>query len=150
MRAVLQRVLSANVHVKGEEISSIKEGVLLFLGIEVEDTAEDINWLTKKLVNLRIFSDDDGKMNRSLLDVNGDVLVVSQFTLHASTKKGNRPSFVKAAPPEVAVPLYTSFIQSMETALGKKVAAGQFGANMQVGLVNDGPVTIILDSKDKR
>ena len=150
MRAVLQRVLSANVHVKGEEISSIKEGVLLFLGIEVEDTAEDINWLTKKLVNLRIFSDDDGKMNRSLLDVNGDVLVVSQFTLHASTKKGNRPSFVKAAPPEVAVPLYTSFIQSMETALGKNVAAGQFGANMQVGLVNDGPVTIILDSKDKR
>jgi len=150
MRAILQRVSSASVQVEGQKIAAIQEGLLLLLGIEGEDNEEDIFWLTKKIVNMRIFADEAGKMNYSLLDTNGEALVVSQFTLHASTKKGNRPSFVKAAPPEVAIPLYTSFIESMEKALGKKVPTGKFGANMQVELINDGPVTIFLDSKDKK
>jgi len=150
MRVILQRVSSAGVHVEGQEIAAIQEGLLLLLGIEHEDTEEDIKWLCQKISNMRIFADEAGKMNCSLLDIKGEALVVSQFTLHASTKKGNRPSFVKAAPPEVAIPLYTSFIESMEKALGKKVPSGKFGANMQVELINDGPVTIFLDSKDKK
>ncbi|SNZ00857.1 D-aminoacyl-tRNA deacylase [Flagellimonas pacifica] len=149
MRAVVQRVSRASVTVDGEIISSIENGLLILLGIEDADGKEDMDWLSKKIVNLRIFGDDEGVMNRSVLDVGGDVIVVSQFTLHAQTKKGNRPSYIKASKPDIAVPIYETFISQLETNLGKKVGTGIFGADMKVDLLNDGPVTIIIDTKNK-
>jgi len=149
MIAVIQRVKHASVTIDNMLKASISEGLLVLLGIAHEDTQEDSDWLTKKIINLRIFSDADGKMNLSLKDINGDLLVVSQFTLHASTKKGNRPSFIEAARPEKAIPMYEQFVQLSETELGKKVYTGEFGADMQVQLLNDGPVTIIIDTKNK-
>ncbi len=147
MRVLIQRVSSASVSVNDEKIAKISSGLLLLLGIEGEDSLEDVEWLCKKISTMRIFNDEDGKMNRSILDLDGEAIVVSQFTLHASTKKGNRPSYIKAARPEVAIPLYNDFINELENQLNKKVGSGEFGAMMQVELVNDGPVTIILDSK---
>ncbi len=149
MRVVIQRVSSATVRVNEQIKSSIKSGLLILLGIEDEDTHEDIEWLVKKITQLRIFNDENGTMNRSLLDVDGEALVVSQFTLHASTKKGNRPSYIKASKPDFAVPMYEKFVDALSTSLGKKVGTGQFGAHMDVELINDGPVTIIIDSKNK-
>ncbi|HAF77512.1 MAG TPA: D-tyrosyl-tRNA(Tyr) deacylase [Maribacter sp.] len=149
MKTVIQRVAKASVTVNGEKISAIDNGLLILVGIENADAQDDIDWLTNKIVNLRIFNDEDGIMNKSLVDVNGDVIVVSQFTLHASTKKGNRPSYIKAARPDVAIPLYEAFITTLESKLGKKVGTGEFGADMKVELLNDGPVTILMDTKDK-
>lgn len=149
MRAVIQRVSRASVTIETKQVASINTGVLVLLGIENEDLQEDIDWLTNKISNLRIFPDDKGVMNTSLLDVKGDVIVVSQFTLHASTKKGNRPSYIKAAKPEIAIPLYEAFVKKMEASIGKKVQTGEFGADMKVELLNDGPVTIIMDTKNK-
>jgi D-tyrosyl-tRNA(Tyr) deacylase len=149
MRVVIQRVSQACVTIDDEVVASINNGLLVLLGIINEDTEEDIIWLTNKIANLRIFNDENAVMNNSLLDVNGDVIVVSQFTLNASTKKGNRPSYIKAAKPDVAIPLYKSFVKQLETVLGKKVQTGEFGADMKVQLLNDGPVTIIIDSKNK-
>lgn len=149
MKVVVQRVRDAGVKVNGEVVGAIARGLLVLVGFESEDDATDIQWMTNKLVQMRIFGDENGKMNRSLLEVKGDVLVVSQFTLHASTKKGNRPSFIKAARPEVAIPLYEEFKKCLNTAGVNRVASGVFGANMKVSLLNDGPVTIILDSKNK-
>ena len=149
MRAVIQRVSQASVTVNGKIISEIRNGLLILLGIENEDTFEDITWLSRKIVNLRIFNDADGVMNESLLDSNGKAIVVSQFTLHASTKKGNRPSYIKAARPEVAIPLYEKFILQIEADLNKKVGTGLFGADMKVELLNDGPVTILIDTKNR-
>lgn len=149
MRAVIQRVSSAKVCVNNSTVSSIKNGLLILLGIETEDTKEDIDWLTAKIARLRIFNDENGVMNKSVLDINGDVIVVSQFTLHASTKKGNRPSYIKAAKPDMAIPLYEEFVKKLEQETGKKVGTGKFGAHMEVFLVNDGPVTIIIDTKQK-
>ena len=148
MKAVIQRVSKASVTVDTKEVAAIGSGLLILLGIVDEDTAEDIQWLSRKIANLRIFSDDHGVMNRSLLDTGGDAIVVSQFTLHASTKKGNRPSYIKAAKPEIAIPLYHNFISKLEEDLSKKIQTGQFGADMKVELLNDGPVTIIIDSKN--
>jgi len=150
MRVVIQRVSEASVSIRGDVKSSIKLGLLLLLGIEESDCSQDVSWLSKKIAQLRIFSDDQNLMNRSILDVNGELLVVSQFTLHAKTKKGNRPSYVKAAKPEQAIPLYEEFIFFLEKEIGKTVKTGDFGANMQVSLCNDGPVTIIIDSKNKQ
>ncbi len=150
MILVIQRVSSARVEVEQEVIGQIDQGLMVLIGIEEADTHEDIDWLTNKLINLRIFNDENGVMNKSLLDTNGDLLLVSQFTLHASTKKGNRPSYVKAAGPQIAIPLYEKFITIAETKLGKSIQTGRFGADMQVSLTNDGPVTIIIDSKDKK
>ena len=149
MRVVIQKVSKASVAVENEIISSIKQGLLVLLGIEDADTDEDIDWLVKKITQLRIFNDENGVMNRSVKDVDGEVIVVSQFTLHANTKKGNRPSYIRASKPDFAVPMYEKFILKMEAALGKKVGTGKFGAMMDVELVNDGPVTIIIDSKQK-
>ena len=149
MRTVLQRVSKASVTVDGRMVSHIQNGLLILLGIENDDTTEDITWLTRKIANLRIFNDAAGTMNLSLVDTKGDAIVVSQFTLHANTKKGNRPSYIKAARPEVAIPLYEQFILQLEKELGKKVGAGLFGADMSVKLLNDGPVTIIIDTKNK-
>ncbi|QIE60367.1 D-tyrosyl-tRNA(Tyr) deacylase [Rasiella rasia] len=149
MRVVLQRVKSASVTVSEELVSEIGRGYLILLGIEAADTQEDIAWLCGKIAKLRVFEDDKGAMNKSVLDVEGEILVVSQFTLHASTKKGNRPSFIKAARPEQAIPLYQQFITQLEQEIGKKVGTGIFGAMMDVALVNDGPVTITIDSKVK-
>tara|TARA_R110000868_G_scaffold822_9_gene6147 strand:- start:5187 stop:5639 length:453 start_codon:yes stop_codon:yes gene_type:complete len=149
VRAVIQRVSRASVTVNFEIISQIGNGILVLLGIEDTDTAEDIEWLSRKVANLRIFNDVEGIMNKSLLDINGDAIVVSQFTLHASTKKGNRPSYIKAAKPEVAVLLYEQFITQLENDLGKKIVTGIFGADMKVELLNDGPVTILIDTKNK-
>lgn len=149
MRALIQRTASASVVVNNREISRIGKGVLVLLGIEDADTPDDIAWLSRKIVQLRIFNDKDGVMNESLLAVGGDALVVSQFTLHASTKKGNRPSYMKASGPEIAVPLYEKFIDQLESDLGKKVGSGIFGADMKVALCNDGPVTILIDSKKR-
>jgi D-tyrosyl-tRNA(Tyr) deacylase len=149
MRAVIQRVSSANVVVNNIIISHIGAGFMVLLGIEESDTQEDISWLSKKIVNLRIFSDVEGVMNLSLLETGYDAIVVSQFTLHAATKKGNRPSYIRAAKPGIAIPLYEAFIRQMETDLGKQIGTGSFGADMQVTLVNDGPVTIIIDTKNK-
>tara|TARA_R110002050_G_scaffold179118_2_gene312361 strand:- start:24804 stop:25256 length:453 start_codon:yes stop_codon:yes gene_type:complete len=149
VRVVIQRVSKASVTVDNKRIAKIKEGLLLFLGIENSDTLEDIEWLSRKIVNLRIFNDDEGVMNKSLLDLNGDAIVVSQFTLHAATKKGNRPSYIKAARPEVAIPLYEQFVTQLENDLDKKVGAGIFGADMKVKLLNDGPVTILIDTKNR-
>lgn len=149
MKVVIQRVSEASVTIDGDKVASISKGLLILLGIVDEDTQEDITWLTNKIINLRVFGDENNVMNNSLLDTNGDVVVVSQFTLHASTKKGNRPSYIKAAKPDIAVPLYKSFVEQLEARLGKKVQTGQFGADMKVALLNDGPVTIIIDSKNK-
>ncbi len=149
MRAVIQRVSKASVSVSGKVVSEINIGLLILLGIESEDGQEDIEWLSRKIVNLRIFNDPDGVMNMSLSEVAGDALVVSQFTLHAAVKKGNRPSYIKAAKPEIAVPIYERFLQQLQTDLGKRVGAGIFGADMKVALLNDGPVTIIVDTKNK-
>lgn len=149
MRALIQRVSEASVTIDGAVKSAIHSGLLLFIGIENADDATDIEWLIRKIVNMRIFEDENDVMNRSLKDVNGELLIISQFTLHASTKKGNRPSYIKAAKPDVAIPLYESFIKAAEQALGKSVGTGTFGADMKVRLLNDGPVTIWLDSKNK-
>ncbi len=149
MKVVIQRVSEASVTINGEQVASISHGLLILLGIVNEDTQEDIKWLINKIANLRVFGDENNIMNRSLLDVKGDAIVVSQFTLHASTKKGNRPSYIKAAKPDVAIPLYESFIKQLEASLGKNVQTGEFGADMKVALINDGPVTIIIDSKNK-
>ena len=149
MRIILQRVKEASVTIKGTINAQIGEGLLLLLGIEKEDQQEDIDWLCKKVLDLRIFSDEEGKMNRSVRDIKGDIIVVSQFTLHANIKKGTRPSFIKAARPEIAIPLYETFVQTLEKELGKAVGTGEFGADMKVALINDGPVTIIMDSKNR-
>lgn len=149
MRAVIQRVSRASVTVDGNTISKIDNGLLILLGIENADTKEDIEWLSKKIANLRIFNDENGVMNKSLLQIDGEAIVVSQFTLHAATKKGNRPSYIKAAKPEVAIPIYEVFVEQLQKDLGKKVGTGIFGADMKVDLLNDGPVTISIDTKNK-
>ncbi len=149
MRAVLQRVAQASVTVNNNITGSIKIGLLVLLGIEETDNEEDIAWLSAKIVNLRIFDDDKGVMNINLKDMKGDILLVSQFTLHASTKKGNRPSYIRAAKPEIAIPLYNKMIRQLESDLSKKIQTGIFGADMKVSLLNDGPVTIIIDTKNK-
>ena len=149
MKAVIQRVLQSSVTIDQKIVAQIEQGLLVLVGIEDADTKEDIDWLTSKIANLRIFGDENQVMNLSVKDIKGEMLVVSQFTLHALTKKGNRPSYIKAARPEIAVPLYESFVQQMEIELGKKIQTGQFGADMKVALLNDGPVTIIIDTKNK-
>ncbi|WP_373495632.1 D-aminoacyl-tRNA deacylase [Aquiflexum sp.] len=149
MIAVIQRVSESSVRIDGIISGQIGNGLMVLLGIEEADGTEDIEWLSKKTVNLRIFPDENGVMNKSLLETNGDILLISQFTLHASTKKGNRPSYIKAAKPEIAIPLYERFIQTLESDLGKPIQTGEFGADMKVTLVNDGPVTIIIDSRNK-
>ena len=149
MKVVIQRVSSASVIISEKKVADIKGGLVVLLGIAENDTQEDSAWLTKKIANLRIFNDENGVMNTSLIDCGGDVIVVSQFTLQASTKKGNRPSYIKAAKPEIAIPLYENFLKQLEKDLGKSVQTGQFGADMKVALINDGPVTIILDTLNK-
>lgn len=149
MKAVIQRVAEASVTINGQKTAAIQNGLLILLGIENEDTPEDINWLVSKIINLRIFEDENEVMNLSVKDIDGDIIIVSQFTLHASTKKGNRPSYIKAAKPEIAIPMYENFITRTETELDKKVQTGEFGADMKVSLINDGPVTILIDSKNK-
>jgi len=149
MKVVLQRVISASVAIVGHAPSSINNGILIFLGIETNDNFEDIEWLVNKINSLRIFNDEENKMNRSIKEIEGSFLVISQFTLHASTKKGNRPSYIKSARPEQAILLYETFIQKLRTISGLKVQSGFFGADMKVSLINDGPVTIIIDSKQK-
>ena len=149
MKVIIQRVLQASVTIESRIVSQIQEGLLILVGIEDLDNQEDINWLTSKIINLRIFNDEKNVMNLSVKDINGEMIVVSQFTLHASTKKGNRPSYIKASKPEIAIPLYESFVSQLESELGKKIQTGIFGADMKVSLVNDGPVTIVIDSKNK-
>lgn len=149
MRVVIQRTTHASVTIGEQLKSAIGPGMLILVGIEDADGPEDIDWLCRKIVNLRIFDDDEGVMNRSVLETGGDILVVSQFTLHASTKKGNRPSYIRAARPEISIPLYEQFCEALSQALGKSVETGQFGADMQVQLLNDGPVTICMDTKNK-
>ena len=149
MKIVIQRVLESSVTINNEIVAQIQKGLLVLVGIEEADAKEDIDWLTLKIANLRIFEDENHIMNLSLKDINGEIIIVSQFTLHAATKKGNRPSYIKAAKPDVAIPLYETFVKQMESELGKKVQTGQFGADMKVTLINDGPVTIIIDSKNK-
>jgi D-tyrosyl-tRNA(Tyr) deacylase len=149
MRAVIQRVSYANVVINDNVRSSISKGLLILVGIEGSDTTEDLIWLSGKVVNLRIFNDAAGVMNESVIEQGGDILVVSQFTLHASTKKGNRPSYIRASKPPVAIPLYEQFVQQLQTDLGKPVFTGEFGADMKVSLLNDGPVTIVIDTKNK-
>lgn len=149
MRAVIQRVKNASVEIDQKIKGKIDHGLLILLGIEAADTSEDIEWLSRKIVHMRIFGDEQNAMNLSLLDVNGEALIISQFTLHASTKKGNRPSFIKAGKPEISAPLYEEFVKIFQQKLGKPVATGSFGADMKVSLLNDGPVTIIIDSKNK-
>lgn len=150
MIAVIQRVKESSVEIGGEVKAKIGKGLNILLGIEDADGYEDIQWLTRKILNLRIFNDEAGVMNESILDQGGEILVISQFTLHASTKKGNRPSYIKAAKPSVAIPLYEQFIAGLEELSGIKVASGEFGADMKVFLINDGPVTILIDTKDKK
>lgn len=149
MRVLIQRVSEAAVKIDGEIVSSIGKGLLVLLGVEEADTSEDVQWLSAKIVNLRVFDDANGVMNLSVKEVNGEIILVSQFTLHASTKKGNRPSYIKAAKPETAIPLYEKMIQQLTADLGKPIGTGRFGADMKVGLVNDGPVTIWIDSKNR-
>ena len=149
MRAVIQRVSEASVRIDGAVKGAIQSGFLILLGIEETDTAEDIEWLSGKIVRLRIFPDENGLMNRSIQDVGGDILLISQFTLFASTKKGNRPSYIRAARPEIAIPIYRNLIQRLQGEFGKTVQNGEFGADMKVSLVNDGPVTILIDSKNR-
>lgn len=149
MRAVIQRVSTASVTIHGDMKSAIGPGFMILVGIETEDNNEDAGWLAKKIAGLRVFSDEAGLMNKDLADIDGDIMVISQFTLHASYKKGNRPSFIKAARPEQATPLYEYFVQQLHTITGKEIATGEFGADMKVALVNDGPVTIIMDTRQK-
>jgi D-tyrosyl-tRNA(Tyr) deacylase len=149
LKAVIQRVTKASVTIEGQQVAKINSGLLVLLGIVNDDTQDDIKWLSNKITNLRVFSDDNGVMNKALLQTQGDAIVVSQFTLHASTKKGHRPSYIHAAKPEIAIPLYKAFVKQLEIDLDKKVQTGQFGADMKVELCNDGPVTIIIDTKDK-
>ncbi|MBL0154840.1 MAG: D-tyrosyl-tRNA(Tyr) deacylase [Chitinophagaceae bacterium] len=149
MRVVIQRVSRASVTIEGQVKSSISRGLLVLAGFEDADTAEDIEWISGKIVNLRIFDDEAGVMNKSAIETGGEILLISQFTLHASTKKGNRPSYIKASKPDVAIPLYESLIARLETDLGKAIGTGTFGADMKVELVNDGPVTIVMDTKNK-
>ena len=149
MRVVIQRVSQSKVKVSGEVIGEINEGLMVLVSFVNEDNDTDLGWMTKKIINLRIFNDDEGKMNRSVQDVGGDILLISQFTLHGSTKKGNRPSFIKAAKPDFANVMYERFIKVLEQSLGKEIQTGEFGGDMKVSLVNDGPTTIIIDSKDK-
>ena len=149
MRTVIQRVTNASVTVEAKVVSEIQKGLLVFVGIEEADTQEDLDWLVTKITQLRIFNDENEVMNLSVQDIDGDVLVVSQFTLHAATKKGNRPSYIKAAKPDFAIPMYERFVKTLESKLGKKVPTGIFGADMKVLLLNDGPVTIQIDSKNK-
>ena len=149
MKAVIQRVSQASVTIDSKIVADIQKGLLVLVGIEDADTQEDINWLCQKIANLRIFGDENEVMNLSVKEINGDVIVVSQFTLHALTKKGNRPSYIKASKPEIAIPMYENFVQQLETELDKKVQTGIFGADMKVLLINDGPVTIVIDSKNK-
>ena len=149
MKVVIQRVSHASVTIEEKVVANIQKGLLVLVGVEAEDNSEDIDWLVNKIINLRIFDDANHVMNLSVKDCNGDIIVVSQFTLHASTKKGNRPSYLKAAKPEISIPMYESFVRELEIALGKKVQTGIFAADMKVSLLNDGPVTIIIDSKNK-
>lgn len=149
MRTVIQRVANASVTVESKVVAEIQKGLLVFVGIEEADTQEDLDWLVTKITQLRIFNDENEVMNLSVQDIDGDVLVVSQFTLHAATKKGNRPSYIKAAKPDIAIPMYERFVKALESKLGKKVPTGIFGADMKVLLLNDGPVTIQIDSKNK-
>ena len=149
MRIVIQRVSHASVTIEGVCMSAIQEGFMILVGIENADTREDADWLCKKIVNLRVFDDENGVMNKSILDVNGEILVISQFTLHASYKKGNRPSYIYAAKPDIAVPLYEYFCEALSTSLGKEIGTGEFGADMKVELLNNGPVTICMDTKNK-
>lgn len=149
MIAVIQRVSESSVKIEGKIKAQIGLGLMILVGIEESDEPEDIEWLSKKIVNLRIFPDENEVMNRSLLDVNGEILLISQFTLHASTKKGNRPSYIKAAKPDIAIPIYEKMIVALETELGKSIGTGVFGADMKVSLINDGPVTIVMDTKNK-
>jgi D-tyrosyl-tRNA(Tyr) deacylase len=149
MRAVLQRTTFASVKVDGNVTGSIQKGLLVLIGIEDADAAGDIEWLSSKIINLRVFNDENGVMNLSVKDVDGDILLISQFTLHASTKKGNRPSYIKASKPDIAIPMYEKMIAQLETDLGKKIQTGVFGADMKVELLNDGPVTIVIDTKNK-
>jgi D-tyrosyl-tRNA(Tyr) deacylase len=149
MRVILQRVTEASVEISGTIVAQIAHGFVVLLGIETEDTAEDIKWLSAKITKMRIFSDAEGLMNTSILDTNGDVVLVSQFTLFASTKKGNRPGFTRSAKPDIAIPLYHEFIKQLEVDLGKPIQTGEFGADMKISLVNDGPVTITIDTKNK-
>ena len=149
MRAVIQRVSGASVQIENQQVAAVKRGLLILLGIEVEDTLEDAQWLASKIAALRIFADEDGVMNKSITETSGEAIVVSQFTLYAKTKKGNRPSYIKAARPEQAIPLYEEFKKGLSYGIGKKVQSGEFGAEMQVSLVNDGPVTILIDTKNK-
>jgi D-tyrosyl-tRNA(Tyr) deacylase len=149
VKAVIQRVSKASVTINGQIKSSINAGLLILLGIEDADTNEDIEWLSAKIINLRIFADEQGIMNLSVKDCNGDIILVSQFTLHASTKKGNRPSYIKAAKPDIAIPIYEKMIQQLQFDLGKPIQTGEFGADMKVELLNDGPVTIIIDTKNR-
>ncbi len=149
MRALIQRVSGASVSIDGKTKSEIGKGLLIFLGIEEQDTNDDIDWLAGKIIRLRIFPDEQEIMNCSVMDVDGDILLISQFTLHASTKKGNRPSYIKAARPEIAIPLYESFITKMESMMNKEISTGEFGAHMEVSLINDGPVTIFIDTKNR-
>ena len=149
MRAVIQRVSESSVQINKQNVAQISTGLLILLGIEIEDTKEDSVWLSNKISQLRIFSDTEGKMNKSIIEIGGEVIVVSQFTLHAKTKKGNRPSYIKSAIPEQAIPLYEQFKENLSLTIGKKVQSGEFGADMKVILTNDGPVTIIIDTKNK-
>jgi D-tyrosyl-tRNA(Tyr) deacylase len=149
MIAVIQRVSESSVKIEGKIKAQIGLGLMILVGIEEADGPEDIEWLSKKIVNLRIFPDENEVMNRSILDVNGEILLISQFTLHASTKKGNRPSYIKAAKPDIAIPIYEKMITALETELGKSIGTGVFGADMKVNLINDGPVTIVMDTKNR-
>lgn len=149
MRVVIQRAGHASVTIDGTCKSTIGKGLLILVGIEETDGQEDIDWLCKKIVNLRVFDDENGIMNKSILDINGEMLVISQFTLHASTKKGNRPSYIRAAKPEISIPLYEQFCRELSSSLGKEIGTGEFGADMKVELLNDGPVTICMDTKNK-
>ena len=149
MKVVIQRVTEAKITIDRKETKQISSGLLVLLGIVDEDTQDDIDWLINKLIHLRIFNDEEGIMNKSVIDIGGDILVVSQFTLHASTKKGNRPSYIKASKPEVAIPLYNNFLGTLSTKFQGNIETGRFGADMQISLINDGPVTIIIDTKDK-
>ena len=149
MKIVIQRVIKSSVSIDNKIYSSINKGLLILIGIENADNQEDIDFLVKKILNLRIFDDENGIMNKSIMEIDGEILCVSQFTLHASTKKGNRPSYIKAAKPDISIPLYETFSQNLASAFGKEIKTGVFGANMQIELINDGPVTIIIDSKNK-
>lgn len=149
MKVVIQRVSQASVTIEGEQVAQITVGLLVFLGIVEDDNQEDIKWLANKVLNLRVFGDENGVMNKSVKDVEGNIIVVSQFTLHALTKKGNRPSYIKAAKPDIAIPIYEGFVKQLKQDSGKEIQTGKFGADMQVALLNDGPITIIIDSKNR-